>query len=127
MSPITYELSNRQRKSLLVRGTPIRIALPVPPHAIDDPADWARSVLPVDLRQCVVRAEESEITVDPRVGGDHLSGVLGAIVDYDRDQPRWLVTVMAVIVEMSPHNPRHKPETAIQWPLQLRFFDEVIP
>jgi hypothetical protein len=125
MTPITYELSNRQRKSLLVRGTPLRIALPVPPHEIEDPMSWAQSVLPRDVRQYVRSAEEQEITVDPLTIGENLTGVLGAIREYDRDQPRWLLTVVVVVVTLEPDDIRHKPER-LAWPLQCRFFDEVI-
>lgn len=117
---ITYHLSSGQRKELLVRGRPITLLLPVPPIEIDDPVDWARSVLPADLRPLVRSAAEEEVLVSPHSmrarRAENLTELLGAIVG--ESVRAWLVTMIVVRVELSPAEPRGKALPA-QWPMDV--------
>ena len=107
-----YHLSGRQLKSLLIRHTPICIALPAPE---DDPPDWlawARSVLDADVRTHLVSAEPDVITLGPGRGSDGLASVIGEIEPRDRSIV-WQVEV--VICDLNPIKSLHKRER-LQWP-----------
>lgn len=118
--PVIYHLSGRQRKDLLVRHTSLQIALPVPPHAVDDALDWARSVLPTDLREMATSAEERELTVAAIRGGDPelLTTHLGAIVGPE--VATYVQTVVAIVVTLTPPVCRHT-STKVQWPHEVLF------
>lgn len=126
--PIIYLLSNRQRKDLLVRGTELQIALPVPPHEIDDPTDWAKSVIPSDLRDMVFgSAEETEVYVralkkDLR---DDLTSHFGEIYE-EPDADSLMLTIVAVVITLRPPNCRHKFDK-IQWPGKVDYRGEELP
>lgn len=123
--PVIYHLSNRQRKELLVRGVRLRIALPVPPHDVDDPLDWARSVLASDVRDLAVQADECELAVAAiRSPGDTLTSHLGAIVSEDDD--RLIQYVAAIVVTLEPANPRHDAHS-VQWPASVDYRGERLP
>lgn len=108
-----YDLSSRQRKALFERGHPLEIALPYPADQ-PDPAAWARSVLPADVRSMVVSAEEAEVVVRLTRGAPGLAGVLGEIRDQHRegdlDQ-----RVIVLAVRLAPPRPRHE-SLPLQWP-----------
>lgn len=125
--PVMYHLSNRQRKELLVRGTQLRLALPVPPHAVDDPRDWAASVLTTDVRDMVTEAEETELTVSAirRTANDQLVSHLGEILDPDCGQ--YLLTVVVILVTLRPPNCRHTSLAPPQWPMQVEFRGDILP
>lgn len=110
-----FRLSNRQRKELLLRGTPLLIVLPAPRDCPDDDADvlkWARHALDEDKRY-VTRAYRDDVCVTPH-GGDGLAGVIGQIVQGRADELCWWVD--CILVELDPPTtPRH-PRSRSQWP-----------
>ena len=107
-----YHLSNGQLKSLLIRHTPIRIALPAPEDDPPDWLEWARSVMDQDIRDRIVRAEPQVIAVGPVGSRDGLAGVIGEIEPLDRSLI-WLVEVC--IVDLQPRKKLHPP-ARLQWP-----------
>lgn len=111
---LTYHLSNAQRKELLVRGTPLAIALPTP---IDDPPDWlawARAALGDEGQYVSRRPEIISMAVGPRKSDAGLTSVIGGFVDALTEPFCWLVEV--AIVELDPPTaPRHK-RAKVQWP-----------
>lgn len=115
---ICYTLSNGQRKELMVRGRPVMIALPAPPIEVDDPIDWAKSMLPADLRQCVVSAELREVRVDPTGSRENpptvLPHIMGSIVTDDHRG--WTVCHVAVVVRLEHSRPTRGTATKLQWP-----------
>ena len=117
---LTYVLSNGQRKELLVRGRPVLIALPAPPIDVEDPIDWARSMLPADLRGDVVSAEECEVRATPLRGRTHppttLTHLLGDIVDVERTI--WTACHQVVLVRLEHGKPRG-PATSPMWPANV--------
>lgn len=115
-----YLLSNGQRKELMVRGRRLDLALPMPPFNVTDLAEWARSVLPEDVRQYVRGARQRTLYAAPRVGAKHqcLTDVLGVIIHDRPSSDVWVIQVLAVIVELAPQNTRHTP-IAAQWPLDV--------
>jgi hypothetical protein len=110
-----FRLSTAQRKDLLIRGIPLRIALPAP---ADDPPDWfpwAKRALGEEgiyLRNVVV---ESILVAPPSGGG--LTGVIGRIVhdeDSNAENLTWLIEV--VLCDLNPPTkPRHRRKRP-QWP-----------
>lgn len=117
---MTYLLSNRQRKELMVRGRRLDLAIPSPLHKVPDLVEWAKAVLPTDVHQYVRSAERQAIVVTPRIDGTHetLTDVLGAIVVADGSPRRFTAQVIAVVVELSPDNARHSP-IDLQWPIDV--------
>jgi hypothetical protein len=118
---ITYTLSSRQQKELLIRGQDLLLALPHPPVEVRDPVDWARSVLPQDLREYVVAAEPGTVVVQPphsrKVRADSIDACLGNI-NPSNDSPRWLVSHAIILATLRFSTPRGK--TPIQWPANVR-------
>lgn len=109
---IHYHLSSGQLKSLLLRHTPIRIALPAPE---DDPPDWlawARSVLDDDVQDHLVSAVPDVIAVGPGAGHEGLESVIGRIEPRDRSLV-WMVEV--VVCDLDPVKILH-PRARTQWP-----------
>ena len=120
---ITYLLSSRQKKELLVRQQEIVLALPVPPVEIADPIDWARSVLPSELRPLVAAAEEAEVRVRPRPGNvgvppPNLTDLLGSI-EPEGNGPQWTVAHVAVLVSLRPAGRVLGRRPVPQWPANV--------
>jgi len=119
---VSYSLSNHQLKELLTRGRPLLLALPLPPNEVTDPADWARSVLPLELRGYVVSAEEQEVRAAPKVcpqgsgpGGEYrLADVLGDIARAER----WTVGIACIVARLEHGQPRGSP-IGPQWPANV--------
>jgi hypothetical protein len=114
----TYYLSNRQRKELLVRQAEICVAIP---WMYDDPRDECEprtfvlhaleGIEPHWLRS----AEEVDVVVNPLMGGDGLTGLLGRIVDdTDPGPPRYSVLIAAVVATLRAGPVRHFIER-VQW------------
>jgi hypothetical protein len=121
MKPI-YHLSNAQQKELLVRGRALLIALPCPPIELDDPLDWARLVLPSDLRDDVVSAEEQEIRAEPKATGGraNLTDLLGAIPGPDA-KPAWTVAIVCIVARLEHGQARSGTPLGPQWPANVSF------
>lgn len=112
---LTYTLSNRQRKELLVRGRPLQIAIPLGPDDVD-PIGWARASLPED-EEWIESAECAEI-IACASGTSGLNGMLGEIQDdyatalRKRLPPMCISVVIATLVPPSIRNGTMQ----IQWP-----------
>jgi hypothetical protein len=113
---ITYSLSNRQRKELLVRGQSLQIAIPIGPDEVD-PIEFARASLPED-REWIVASECDELMVCAS-GVVGMPSLLGQIMDceYSEVLRRRLLPmcVAVVIATLVPPNRRGGP-MPIQWP-----------
>lgn len=124
---IRYELSDRQRKEILVRGSQLRIALPVPPYDLEDPLVWARDVLPADIRQLAISAEEAEIAVKAMrttTAVPTLTSHLGEIVEDDTHM--YCQTVVVVVVTLRPQHCR-RDFPRVQWPLRVHYHGRDYP
>lgn len=117
-----YQLSNAQRKELLVRATPVFLALPAPPRDPRDPIDWARSVLPSDVRHLVHTADQESVEVAPKPTGPRntLTDVLGAIVGPKPPASLYTVWIDCIVVCLLPpgDEARHK-GGPVQWPVNV--------
>ena len=102
---------------MLIRHSPLLLALPWPPDEVADLVDWARSVLPPDIRPLVREAREIWIRVVPHVHGDPstLSEALGTIGGRVGE---WSVLMVVVEVLVSPERPRHSP-MPLAWPAHV--------
>lgn len=113
---LTYSLSNRQRKELLVRGQSLRIAIPVGPDDVD-PVQFARASLPED-HEWVTDAEIDEIMVS-RSGATGLNGLIGQILDMEYEAALQIKRIPlfcnVVIATLTPPRLRGK-VASIQWP-----------
>lgn len=126
--PIKYHLSTGQKKDLLINDLRVTIALPVPPHEIDDPIDWARSVLDEDIAECVTHAAEDEVwCLAPSVTNRSdatLSAHWGQVVtEPDR---KLCLRVVVVLVTLTPLHCRGV-RPGISWPSHLTFLGSVYP
>jgi hypothetical protein len=109
---IQYHLSRRLEKECFERGRMIHVALPNPP-AEGDVLAWARSVLAVPP-ETIRGAEEVELLVQLKAGGEGLTELLGGIVDAAI--PGNLYTrVIACEVTIAGAKPRSE-DAAIKWP-----------
>lgn len=108
-----YHLSSRQAKELVLRATPLEIALPAPPNDPPDFLEWARSAL-IQYGEYIVTAEPTTLYVTPN-DGDGLSGLIGMIGDQP---PRgvFCITVEVVICELDPPVKARRERTRCQWP-----------
>ena len=117
-----YQLSNAQRKDLLVRGTPVAIVLPAGPEDPQDLIDWARSVLPADVRHLVHDARNEVIEVCPKPTGPRatLTDLLGAIVNEPPPADWFTIWIDCVLVQLQPpgNQSRHKGGRP-QWPVNV--------
>jgi hypothetical protein len=115
---VTYSLSNRQRKELLVRGCRLFVAIPLGPDDDIDPVKFARDSLPED-REWVTEAEIADLMVcaSGAVGG--LNGLLGQILDFDfsaaLNTGKVPTFVAVVIATLCPPNQRSE-LPRVQWP-----------
>lgn len=107
-----YHLSGGQLKSLLVRHTPIKIALPSPEEDQDDFMKWAKSVMDDDVREYLFSAETDVIAVGPGRGAEGLSSVIGEIDPRDRSIV-WMVEI--IVCHFKPRKSLH-PCARLQWP-----------
>lgn len=115
MSSLT-KLSNAQRKELLVRGRPLRIALPAPDAEDYDPRAFALRALPEIEPGWTVRAEERTLPVDPRVRSAGVSQWLGTPLAEQDCATRWHVLVVCVVVELQAVASPRQPPGLVQWP-----------
>lgn len=82
-----------------MRGATLELALPYPPIKITDPLDWAKTVLPIDVRPYIRTAKEGEVRVRPRIAE--------------------VITLTDIIaVTLSPQHPRNA-GPGIQWPADV--------
>lgn len=127
--PIKYHLSNGQEKELILRGQQLQIALPVPPHEVDDPADWARSVLDEDIAECVTAAVEDEVwCVAPAVtarSNSTLSAHWGSITGEPAG--KLSLRVVVILVTLTPTRRFRGTRPGISWPSHLTFFGDRYP
>jgi hypothetical protein len=107
-----YHLSSRQTKALLIRHTPLQIAIPAPEVDPPDWLEWARSVMDSDIRDHITRAVAGVIAVGPPRGSDGLASVIGEIDPHDRSLV-WMVEV--VLLDIQPIKSLH-PCLRLQWP-----------
>jgi len=112
---ITYRLSNRQQKELLIRGQTVQIAIPC---IVDcDAMRFARDSLP-EHASYVTFAEHASVVTWLGVLTGGLANMLGQI-KHDDDDPDRLGTIPAaievVVATLSPPNPRGR-APLIQWP-----------
>ena len=126
--PIKYHLSNGQKKDLLLQGRRVTIALPVPLHEIDDPIDWAHSVLDEDAAERVTHAIEDEVwCLAPAVTNRSdftLSAHWGSITR--EPDGNLCLRVVVVVVTLTPRNCRGV-RPGISWPSHLTFLGDVYP
>jgi hypothetical protein len=118
---ITYTLSNRQKKALLISGESVLLALPAPPIEIDDELDWAKSVLPADLRSDAKSAAIEEISVKPRANRATKAMTLTELIGEIAEAPlsgTWLYAVVAVVVRLE-HGQTRRKGAGIQWPANV--------
>jgi len=104
-------------KALMERGTPIRVAIPMPPEEPADLAGWARGMMPEKIRRAIagelasLTAEAEILEVIPdliRQPATCLSDVLGAIV-HSPPGDVWTYGVDACVVTLMPFDARHPP------------------
>ena len=109
-----YHLSNGQRKELLLRGTPLAIAIPAPPEDPPNWLEWARNVI-VEDGQHVVSAEPCTVTVSRSgIEGDGLTGFIGTIHEGTPDFFCWGVD--AVVCHLDPPGSSRRDRKRVQWP-----------
>jgi hypothetical protein len=115
---ITYRLSNRQRKDLLIRGTSLTIAIPQPYRLgdDDDPVEFARRSLPDDAG-AVESASWEDIAVDPVPTVAGLTGLLGSILvgPPSVTDSRLHLVVRVALVRLQARDERRRMHTP-QWP-----------
>jgi len=129
-SPMRFILSNTQKKDLLIRNTPILVALPAPAEDPEDWLTWARESI-IDQGDCVTFACPELLTVAPSPGRAGLDGFFGQIVSHARignDVKSWDVSddpsmahkltlrVDAVICYLEPTKARRACSTRPAWP-----------
>jgi hypothetical protein len=127
-----YQLSNEQKKELLIKGRSVQIALPTPHEEPEDLVEWARSVLPRDLQPLVRTAELELVEVRPNLGTrrNTLTELLGEIIsdipedeDDDRPQPEeltiWMDVCVITLAGNVPRDPDGQPLPP-QWPLDVQ-------
>lgn len=130
-----YQLSNDQKKELLIKGRSVQIALPTPHDEPEDLLEWARSVLPRDLQPLVRSAELELVEVRPNLGSrrNNLTELLGEIVsdlpdeddDEEDDRPRpeeltlWVDVCVITLAGNVPRDPDGQP-LPVQWPLDVQ-------
>jgi len=110
-----FRLSNAQRKDLLIRGTPLAVALPVPVTDPDDWFEWARKSL-CEEGIYVAGVDVQTITVAPPSGAG-LTGIIGRIVHDDAanaDVLTWGVEVL--VCDLDPPTKPRQPRKRLQWP-----------
>jgi hypothetical protein len=122
ITSITYQLSNRQRKELLVRNVPLQIAIPLQEEYSIDPLDFARVSLPDDA-EWIVAAEIGDVYA-VQCGVSGLTGVFGQIVDYEQalDMRKVPLSIIVVVAQLAC-KPRAKP-LPVLWPAKA-FIDGV--
>lgn len=111
-----YNLSNSQRKELLIRHQPLEIAVPAP---VQDPPDWlawARWSL-CDDGQYVQSADPDVVLVEYMPGGGGLTSILGRILPDGQESQclHWWVEIVRIRLD-PPGKPRHR-RSALQWPV----------
>lgn len=111
-----FNLSQRQRKDLTVRGAALRIAIPHPWYEIESNLlDWARDQIQVDDRQWIRSAEIAEITTTPNPSMEGAVGMFGQIChDTDQlDSDAITTQIVAVVVTIiGTKSPRHNTRTS---------------
>lgn len=114
-------------KALLERGTPIRVALPLPPEEPKDLADWARAMMPEKIKRALdgelitLSAEAELLEVVPYVRDSPpqtLTEVIGAIVDGTPPGSAFTFAVDSCVVTLTPFDCRHK-AGKVKWPVNV--------
>lgn len=97
----TFSLSNRQRKELLERGRPLRIAVPAPDEEIQ-PRKWILRALPEIEAAWIVSVDEVTLPVDPynRSPDCPLSALLGNLQHLNAGVSRLTILIECVVVEL---------------------------
>lgn len=115
MTKLTYSLSNRQRKELLVRGRSLQIAIPIGPD--EDPVDFAKASLPEDA-DWITQAKISEVMCCASNSAG-MPKLLGQILTCDYESAlsmqRIPLYVAVVVATLTPPKHRGSP-VPIQWP-----------
>jgi hypothetical protein len=115
---VTYTLSNRQRKELLVRGQQLLVAIPLGPDDDIDPVQFARDSLAED-HEWVTEAEIADVMTCASGAEGGLNNILGQILDFEYDVAINLSKVPSfvavVIATLTPPNCRGEAST-VQWP-----------
>lgn len=112
---MNFRLSNTQKKELLIRATPLRIALPTPPEDPDNWLQWARTSLLEEGKYVTgVFVDRISVTTPSSQG---LGSVIGSIVHGEPayDSLTWGVDVAICNLD-PPASPRHD-RLPVQWPL----------
>jgi len=109
-----YRLSNNQRKELLVRGTPLAIAIPAPFSDPEDWLAWAKQSLGDEGQYVHKVPEVMMLPVGPPNTDSGLASIIGNLATATEQPFHWLVEV--AIVELDPPlSSRHK-RSKVQWP-----------
>lgn len=110
---VTYRLSNRQQKELLVRGQRLSIAIPVDYEEYADPLEFARLAMP-EHAEHIVSAEHEEILCGRAlVGSSGMTGLMGVIGgEHDTNLIYAWISVVVVTLEHG----RVRGELQMQWP-----------
>lgn len=114
---VTYQLSNRQAKELMLRGATLDIALPAPYEDPDSWIRWARDSLPLHAAR-IVSAEPSVLRVSfDSVAKSGLSGFLGRFVQGGKEDGLLCWNVEVVICRLvPPDNQKPRSSVGLQWP-----------
>jgi hypothetical protein len=109
-----FHLSNSQIKNLIIRSTPLAIALPAPPVDPPDWLEWARHAI-VQYGEHISTVEPCVLTVS-RNGqdGDGLAGYIGSIHNEPPEGFCWGVD--AVVCHLDPPVKPRRERLRVQWP-----------
>lgn len=110
---IRFELSNGQKKALLIRAQPLRIALPAPAIAPENWLLWARESLWEHGRLITGVIQDHIDVCSP--SGQGMSGVIGRIVRQD-ETPVLTWGVDVIICNVDPPVKARHPREVVQWP-----------
>lgn len=110
-SLVTYRLSNRQQKELLIRGQQLKIALPIDDEP-DNPVAMAKQLLP-EHAEYVIAAEIANVRVGQcRQNSGGVVDLLG-IIDPPRDD---LINYWISAIVVTLQHGRLRGEVQLQWP-----------
>lgn len=132
MNDPVYQLSNRQKKELLIRGRAIEVAIPATPAlcGLDDPynadlRDWAAARLEGVDREYIKRAELIDVVVEPPTRGEGLTAILGVITEAAPHRLQLVISIVAVEL-CAIARPRHAP-APLAWPATARVGGVTLP
>lgn len=110
-----FRLSNTQKKELLIRATPLRIALPTPPEDPDNWLQWARRSLLEEGKYVTGVFVDRVFVTTPSIQG--LGSVIGSIVHGEPADDNLTWGVDAAICNLDPPAPPRHGRLPVQWPL----------